>query len=109
VHYQAQRVIPCRIQKKYFNMIRRKLLERVTFIKSHENKTNNSNMTTKTFFNFSYKRYRFYFGIYIPCQHSIASKNLPIPPSSCELASPIVILNNRHGCASRNIKKEQLL
>ncbi|EXX55435.1 hypothetical protein RirG_225430 [Rhizophagus irregularis DAOM 197198w] len=52
--FSSQRVIPRRIQHKYFNMIRQKLLDRITFIKSREYKIKNKNTTTKTFFNFSY-------------------------------------------------------
>jgi hypothetical protein len=103
--FSAQRVIPRRIQKKYFDMIRQKLLDHITFIKSREGKRNDRNMITKTFFNFSYKKYRFYFGIYIPCDHSIISKDLPIAPSSCVVPSPIVKSNNRHGCGLHFFEK----
>ncbi|POG60635.1 hypothetical protein GLOIN_2v758612 [Rhizophagus irregularis DAOM 181602=DAOM 197198] len=96
--FSSQKVIPRRIQKKYFNMIRQKLLDRITLIKSRESKIINKNTTTKTFFNFSYKRYRFHFGIFIPCDHKIEAKGLPIPPRLCEVPCPIVMSNNRHGC-----------
>ncbi|PKK69758.1 hypothetical protein RhiirC2_866558 [Rhizophagus irregularis] len=96
--FSSQKVIPRRIQKKYFDMIRQKLLDRITFIKSRESKINNKNTTTKTFFNFSYKRYRFYFGIFIPCDHKIEAKGLSIPPRFCEVPCPIVMSDNRHGC-----------
>ncbi|RGB34215.1 hypothetical protein C1646_702472 [Rhizophagus diaphanus] len=62
----SQRVIPRRIQKKYFDMLRKKLLERITFIESRANKTDDRNHRTNTFFNFLYKKYRFHFGIYVP-------------------------------------------
>ncbi|PKK71986.1 hypothetical protein RhiirC2_777744 [Rhizophagus irregularis] len=103
--FSLQRVIPRRIQKKYFNMIRQKLLDRIMFIKSRENLINNKNTTTKTFFNFSYKRYRFHFGIFIPCAHMIEAKGLPIPPQACEVPSPIVMSNKRYGCGLHFFKK----
>ncbi|EXX69481.1 hypothetical protein RirG_095640 [Rhizophagus irregularis DAOM 197198w] len=78
--FSSQKVIPRRIQKKYFDMIRNKLLDRIMFIKSRESKINNKNTTTKTFFNFSYKRYRFHFGIFIPYDYKIEAKGLSIPP-----------------------------
>ncbi|POG57580.1 hypothetical protein GLOIN_2v1791632 [Rhizophagus irregularis DAOM 181602=DAOM 197198] len=33
-------------------------------------KIDSHNTSTKTFFNFTYKRYRFHFGIYTPCSHN---------------------------------------
>ncbi|PKY35562.1 hypothetical protein RhiirB3_456523 [Rhizophagus irregularis] len=103
--FSSQRVISRRIQHKYFNMIRQKLLDRITFIKSCENLINNKNTTTKTFFNFSYKRYRFHFGIFIPCDHMIEAKGLSIPPRPCDVPSPIVMSNNRYGCGLHFFKK----
>ncbi|CAB4417787.1 unnamed protein product [Rhizophagus irregularis] len=50
---------------------------------------------------------RFYFGIYIPCDHSIKSKDLPIAPSSCAVPSPIVMSNNRYGCGLHFFEKYQ--
>ncbi|RGB34912.1 hypothetical protein C1646_786036 [Rhizophagus diaphanus] len=97
--FSSQRVIPRRIQKKYFNMLRTKLLERITFIESRANKTDDRNHQMKTFFNFSYKRYRFYFGIYVPCEHQIA-KLTSSPPTLCQQPSAIILSNNRHGCSS---------
>ncbi|PKK68062.1 hypothetical protein RhiirC2_782770 [Rhizophagus irregularis] len=88
-------------------MICKKLLERVTFIQSCEDKSNNQNTSTKTFFNFSYKKYRFYFGIFIPYDHSIESKPLSLPPRLCDLPSPIAMFNNRHGCGLHFYKKYQ--
>ncbi|POG57571.1 hypothetical protein GLOIN_2v1791645 [Rhizophagus irregularis DAOM 181602=DAOM 197198] len=103
--FSSQRVIPRRIQHKYFDMIRQKLLDRITFIKSRKNKFNNNNAIMKTFFNFSYKRYRFHFGIFLPCNHIIEAKGLSIPPRPCEVPSPIVMSNNRHGCGLHFFKK----
>ncbi|PKY52749.1 hypothetical protein RhiirA4_470579 [Rhizophagus irregularis] len=65
--FSHQKVIPRSIQKKYFNLIRSKLLDRHFHIKSHAEQLSVQNRRTKTFFNFTYKRYRFHFGIYIPC------------------------------------------
>ncbi|PKY34752.1 hypothetical protein RhiirB3_395755 [Rhizophagus irregularis] len=95
--FSAQRVIPRKIQKKYFSLIRKKLLERITFIKSRENKNDHCDTSTRTFFNFSYKKYHFYFGIYLPCQHVIEHKGLSIP-FLCDVPSPLVRSNHRHGC-----------
>ncbi|PKB93016.1 hypothetical protein RhiirA5_442610 [Rhizophagus irregularis] len=103
--FSLQRVIPRHIQHKYFNMIRQKLLDRITFIKSRENLIINKNTTTKTFFNFLYKKYRFHFGIFIPCDHMIETKGLPILPRPCEIPSPIVMSNNRYGCGLHFFKK----
>src|SRR5436853_4562853 len=64
--FMRQRVIPRCIQNKYFNLIRNKLLERISFIKSRDSSDKDSNRTTKTFFNFTYKKYRFHFGIFTP-------------------------------------------
>jgi hypothetical protein len=76
--FVLQKVLPRRIQQKYFQMIKRKLLERVNVIKSRADKNNSSNRSTKSFFNFSYKRYRFYLGIYTPCNH-FYDPQLPAP------------------------------
>jgi hypothetical protein len=75
--FVLQKVLPRRIQQKYFQLIKRKLLDRINVIKSWE-KTNSSNRSTKTFFNFTYKKYRFYFGIYTPCNHYY-DPHLPMP------------------------------
>ncbi|RGB30422.1 hypothetical protein C1646_292720 [Rhizophagus diaphanus] len=87
--FLAQKVIPKCIQHKYFDLIRKKLLDRIMIIKSRAQKTDDRNYSTKTFFNFSYKWYHFYFGIFIPCGHDF-------PP--CSLPSLIVMSNNRYGC-----------
>ncbi|GBC29186.2 hypothetical protein GLOIN_2v1792013 [Rhizophagus irregularis DAOM 181602=DAOM 197198] len=70
--FNLQKVLPRRIQQKYFNLIRCKLLERIDFIKSRASNESLNNKTTRTFFSFSYKRYRFHFGIYVPCDHFYA-------------------------------------
>ncbi|EXX69622.1 hypothetical protein RirG_094400 [Rhizophagus irregularis DAOM 197198w] len=107
--FSLQRVIPRRIQQRYFNLIRRKLLDQFNIIRSragsillpdnedHPHPGSQHNKSSKTFFNFSYKRYRFHFGCYIPCQHLMTlkkSKDL----SLCHIPSPFVMTNNRHAC-----------
>ncbi|RGB40668.1 hypothetical protein C1646_798457 [Rhizophagus diaphanus] len=89
-----QRVIPRTIQNKFFNLIRKKLLERLMFLRSREQ--NISYRFTKTFFNFSYKRYRFSFGIYIPCDHP--NKNFSLDTHNCLTPCPFVMNYNRHAC-----------
>jgi hypothetical protein len=76
--FVLQKVLPRRIQQKYFQMIKRKLLDRINVIKSRAAKSNSSNRSTKTFFNFTYKKYRFYLGIYTPC-NQYYDPNLPSP------------------------------
>ncbi|POG57870.1 hypothetical protein GLOIN_2v1735928, partial [Rhizophagus irregularis DAOM 181602=DAOM 197198] len=65
----SQRVLPRRVQDKYFNFLRNKLLDRIKIIKSRATSTAKRNYSTKTFFNFTYKKRHFYFGIYVPCPH----------------------------------------
>ncbi|RGB21370.1 hypothetical protein C1646_778228 [Rhizophagus diaphanus] len=101
--YSLQRVIPRQIQKKYFNMLRKKLLERIMFIESRAHKMDDRNHQMKTFFNFSYKRYRFHFGIYVPCEHQIV-QNTSSPPILCQVPFAIILSNNRYGCSS-HVKK----
>ncbi|RGB28504.1 hypothetical protein C1646_767724 [Rhizophagus diaphanus] len=54
-------------------------------------------------FNSTSKRYRFHFGIYVPCGHHIVQK-ASLPPTLCQLPSAIILSNNRHGCGS-HVKK----
>ncbi|PKY49303.1 hypothetical protein RhiirA4_243177 [Rhizophagus irregularis] len=84
--------------KKYFNLIRDKLLDRINITRSREQKIDERNYTTKTFFNFSYKRYRFYFGIFIPCNYHIKHDLSPDLTQTCLVPSPIVMSNFRQGC-----------
>ncbi|PKY59962.1 hypothetical protein RhiirA4_483143 [Rhizophagus irregularis] len=102
--FSAQRVIPRRIQQKYFGLIRKKLLERIDLIKSREQKKDRRNRSTKTFFNFTYKKYRFHFGIYIPCDHDIKSQ---YSQTICRVPSPITLSNNRHACGLHLSKVHQ--
>ncbi|PKY57746.1 hypothetical protein RhiirA4_479055 [Rhizophagus irregularis] len=96
--FSAQKVIPRRIQQKYFNLIRTKLLDRINFIRSREQKNDDRNYSTKSFFNFSYKRYRFYFGIYIHCEFNIKCKFSNDLTEICPLPSPFVMSKSRRGC-----------
>lgn len=66
--FTLQKVIPRQIQRKYFNLIRNKLLDRINLIQQHGTSNPKSNRHINTFFNFSYKRYRFHFGIYVLCR-----------------------------------------
>ena len=92
--FMKQRVIPRRIQNKYYNMIRKKLLERIALIKSRGSSNNPSNRTTKTFFNFTYKKYRFHFGIYTPCSFLLQDDNI------CDTPSPFIMSRDRTACCS---------
>ncbi|EXX60702.1 hypothetical protein GLOIN_2v1478948 [Rhizophagus irregularis DAOM 181602=DAOM 197198] len=94
-----QKVLPRRIQQKYFDLIRRKLLEQINFIKSRASKRTLKNSITRTFFSFSYKRYRFHFGIYIPCEHACAPGSLN-PFTWCHSPSPFVMSLNRRACGT---------
>ncbi|POG82948.1 hypothetical protein GLOIN_2v1469460 [Rhizophagus irregularis DAOM 181602=DAOM 197198] len=68
--FSLQRVLPRRIQQKFFNFIQDKLIARKAIIISRACKIDSRNISIKTFFNFTYKRYRFHFGIYTPCSHN---------------------------------------
>ncbi|GET64081.1 hypothetical protein GLOIN_2v1846260 [Rhizophagus irregularis DAOM 181602=DAOM 197198] len=73
--FSLQRVIPRRIQQRYFNLIRRKLLDQFDIIRSragntllpdnedHPHPGSQHNKSSKTFFNFLYKRYHFHFAV----------------------------------------------
>ncbi|GBB99064.1 hypothetical protein RclHR1_03400016 [Rhizophagus clarus] len=65
--FSLQRGIPRCIQNKYFQFLRDKLLDRISIIKKRQQLHDLNNRSSKTFFNFSYKRYRFYLGIFILC------------------------------------------
>ncbi|PKY48900.1 hypothetical protein RhiirA4_526315 [Rhizophagus irregularis] len=97
--FTLQKVLPRRIQHKYFNLIRQKLLERIDLIKSRASNESLKNTSTKTFFNFFYKRYRFYFGIYNPCGHFYAP-GLSRITSRCRGPSSFVMSNNRRACGA---------
>jgi hypothetical protein len=59
-------------------MIRSKLLDRIKMLSSRAEGANTSNRITKSFFRFTYKKYRFYFGIFILCNQFYDTK-LPAP------------------------------
>jgi hypothetical protein len=116
-------------------MIKSKLLDRIKVIKSRAEGTGTSNRSTKNFFNFTYKKYRFYFGIYTPCNHYY-DPNLPAPNNSwlpkdihtgedneielfdflqrrkqCSVPSPFVMSQDRRACVmhQRNNKISQII
>lgn len=114
-----QKVIPRRIQRKYFDMIRSCLIERITLLSSRGNSTTTSNRQTKTFFSFTYKKYRFAFSIYTPCNHhydtalnnswvfkcstthldNIESYYKEEHTSLCLVPSPIILSSQHRACA----------
>ncbi|CAB4433730.1 unnamed protein product [Rhizophagus irregularis] len=96
--FSTQKVIPRRLQSKFFGLIRKKLLERVDFIKSRAQKNDLTNHMTKTFFNFSYKKYRFYFGIYIPCNHFCTTNRLNTTVHTCTVPVPFTLSKGRSAC-----------
>ncbi|PKK59803.1 hypothetical protein RhiirC2_794295, partial [Rhizophagus irregularis] len=108
-----QNVIPRSVQHKYFNMIRRKLLDRYYLLKSRGDKETDRNTYTKTFFNFSYKLYRFHFGIFLPCHYSTLDESSPEYGHTCRVPSPYVMSFYRRGCVQhqkyidffQNVKK----
>ncbi|EXX64108.1 hypothetical protein RirG_145950 [Rhizophagus irregularis DAOM 197198w] len=96
--FSTQKVIPRRLQEKFFTHIRKKLLERLDFIRSRAQKKDKNNHMTKTFFNFSYKKYRFYFGIYLPCNHTHTVGLLPNTTATCSIPVPFTMSHHRHAC-----------
>ncbi|PKY28361.1 hypothetical protein RhiirB3_480835, partial [Rhizophagus irregularis] len=96
--FSTQKVIPRKFQEKFFTYIRKKLLERLDFIRSRAQKKDKNNYTTKTFFNFSYKKYRFYFGIYLPCNHTHTVGLLPNTTATCSIPVPTTMSYHRHAC-----------
>ncbi|PKK58717.1 hypothetical protein RhiirC2_857648 [Rhizophagus irregularis] len=75
------------------------------------------NSCTKTFFNFSYKRYRFHFGIFTPCNFSSTYNFDTEHTQICRVPSPYIMSHNRRASVShqkhleiyQNIKKLTLL
>jgi hypothetical protein len=63
--FSIQRVLPRRIQTKYFSLIKNNLIKRISIITQRRNSSNNRNKITRTFFKFTYKKYRFYL-VYTP-------------------------------------------
>ncbi|POG65230.1 hypothetical protein GLOIN_2v1668648, partial [Rhizophagus irregularis DAOM 181602=DAOM 197198] len=89
--FSHQKVLPRSIQKKYFNLIRSKLLDRYFLVKSRADKITQRNSQTKTFFNFSYKRYRFHFGIFTPCNFSTTYNFGTEHTQMCRVPSPYIM------------------
>ncbi|PKY56499.1 hypothetical protein RhiirA4_476834 [Rhizophagus irregularis] len=98
--FSSQRVLPRRIQQKYFNFIRDKLLARFMMIYSRDHSISERNRITKTFFNFTYKRYRFFFGIYIPCQQSFSYPGFSSTLHTCHTPVPFVMSKHRRACVT---------
>ncbi|PKY57644.1 hypothetical protein RhiirA4_478839 [Rhizophagus irregularis] len=96
--FSLQRVLPRRIQQKYFNFIRDKLIDRKSIIMSRAGKVCSRNTSTRNFFNFSYKRYRFYFGIFIPCSHDYFTPGLLLPKGTCNVPAPFMMSDFRRAC-----------
>ena len=105
--FSAQKVLPRRTQSKYFNLIRKKLLDRIDIIRSREQKVDEHNHSTKTFFNFSYKRYRFHFGIYLPCNFDTTHEFNDNVHTTCTIPCPIVMSTARSACGVHWHKKYQ--
>ncbi|PKK67457.1 hypothetical protein RhiirC2_783479 [Rhizophagus irregularis] len=97
--FASQKVIPRRIQDKYFNFLRNKLLDRIKIIKSRASGTKNRNYSTKTFFNFTYKKRRFYLGIYIPCPHLNDPTHFH-KDTQCGIPTPFIMSQHRSACVN---------
>ncbi|GBB87537.1 hypothetical protein RclHR1_00140041 [Rhizophagus clarus] len=108
--FKLQKVIPKRIQHKYFTFLRDSLYKRLSIIESQYNSTHTNNRNTRTFIRFTYKKYRFMLGIFIPCYHPCgflsSSPDLKDYNNCCTLPTPIVYSrynNFRHvGCGLHN-------
>ncbi|PKK55417.1 hypothetical protein RhiirC2_802450 [Rhizophagus irregularis] len=96
--FSHQQVIPRRIQQKYFNLIRLKLLDRIILIKSRGDSQLRRNTLTKTFFNFSYKRYCFHFGIFLPCSHPLSHTLTGDVTNICTVPCPYIMSYHRRAC-----------
>ncbi|PKC58942.1 hypothetical protein RhiirA1_540776 [Rhizophagus irregularis] len=97
--FSSQRVLPRAIQQKYFNYIRDKLLARHLMVYSRDHSNIERNRITKTFFYFTYKRYRFHFGIYTPCQHH-STHSFSSTEHICNIPVPFVMSKHRRACVS---------
>ncbi|GET65559.1 hypothetical protein GLOIN_2v1781434 [Rhizophagus irregularis DAOM 181602=DAOM 197198] len=75
-----------------------KLLARKEIIGSRANTHKTRNIHTRTFFNFTYKKYHFYLGLYIPCCQSSTTSGIGSRPSRCMVPAPFVMLNCRRAC-----------
>ncbi|CAB4440445.1 unnamed protein product [Rhizophagus irregularis] len=75
-----------------------KLLARKAMISSRADTAHDRNTLTKTFFNFSYKRYRFYFGLYIPCPYDRSHFSSKHSLGKCKVPTPFVMSHGRRAC-----------
>ncbi|GBB83565.1 hypothetical protein RclHR1_10260008 [Rhizophagus clarus] len=107
--FKLQKVIPKRIQHKYFTFLRDSLHKRLSIIESRYNSTHTNNCSTRTFIRFTYKKYRFILGIFIPCCYpcGFLSSSPDLKENNCcTLPTPIVYsrYNNfcRVGCGLHN-------
>lgn len=91
------------------SIIKSQLLDRIKIMKSREQKVDDRNRSKKSFFNFSYKQYRFYFGIHIPCEYVDKPAFNNDLSFSCSVPSPIVLSNHRHACGVHFSKKYQII
>ena len=82
------------IKDKYFTCIRRHLLITAAAIKTRLSSSASNNNQTRTFFRFSIGRNTYYFGIYVPCQHSSCS----VPPTHVTKHGPRCWIHWRNLC-----------
>ena len=99
--FRLQRVMPRTFQNKVFSLIRNKLLDRLKFIRCRLNNHSCNNRSTRTFFKFSYKRYRFHFGIFIACPKC--------PTPSHNVPCVKVFSNNRSRCCFHPVSRDSKL
>src|SRR5271170_6139469 len=75
-------------------MICRKSLQRLSYIESRAQSDIHNHKIRRTFFKVSYKKYRFHFGIYLPCSYLLNQETR----TKCLLPSPIVLSDSRRTC-----------
>src|SRR5277367_333203 len=72
--FKLQSYIPSHVSQKYFDRLRRLLLDKYDALKSRiEQSSSRRNRHTKVFIKFSYKQDVTYLGFYFPCPHSSPS------------------------------------
>ncbi|GBB95759.1 hypothetical protein RclHR1_26080002 [Rhizophagus clarus] len=106
--YQST-IIPKRIQHKYFTFLRDSLYKRLSIIELRYNSTHTNNRSTRTFIHFTYKKYRFNLGIFIPCCHpgTFLSSSPDLKDNTC-CTLPTLIVYSRYnnvcrvGCGLHN-------
>ncbi|POG65686.1 hypothetical protein GLOIN_2v1781434 [Rhizophagus irregularis DAOM 181602=DAOM 197198] len=74
-----------------------RLLARKEMISSRANNLREHNTTTRTFFNFTYKKYHFHFGIY-PLFSTTITFTVLHPCNKCQVPSPFVMSQCRRSC-----------